>query len=258
MPPNTPGGGAKFLLDAMMKVVGLVGARPALVDYNRTTYGNTVQIPASRAGSGVVTPLLRADIRQAHPGKAFEAGAWVVTLRTDPIYTAGGYNPLVGVVSLGDGAIAQTLEVDISRGVSFQVPCGAVEINARLDAAIAPNSVPDTQTVLCSVHRGFSTARPKRSFYQVVTAGAGVATVILIPNQADRMRVWGTESQLGTSTYLFVGGGGVFLGGFSGAEIKTAMLASGAVPVPSGAFAVGWATLHGVPGVQILEFDIAL
>jgi hypothetical protein len=159
---------------------------------------------------------------------------------------------------VGDGAIAQTFEVDISRGASFQVPCGAVQIDARLDAAIAPNVVPDTQTILCSVHRGFSSVRPKRSFYQLVTAGAGVATVIILPNQAERMRVWGTESQLGTSTYLFVGGGGVFLGGFTGAEVKTAMLASGAVPVPSGAFAVAWATLHGVPGVQILEFDIGV
>jgi hypothetical protein len=246
------------LLDAMMKVVGLVGARPVLIDYNRTTYGNTVTIPNTLAGTGRQTPLLRADIRQAHAGKAFEAGAWVVTLRTDPVYTAGGYNPLIAVVSVGDGAIAQTLEVDIGRGTSFQVPCGAVQIDARLDAAIAPNVVPSTQTILCSVHRGFSSVRPKRSFYQLVTAGAGVATVIPIPNQADRMRVWGTESQLGTSTYLFVGGGGVFLGGFTGAEVKTAMLASGGVPVPSGAFAVGWATLHGVPGVQILEFDIAI
>lgn len=242
--PSEPGsgGGAKFLLDAMMRVVSLLGARPALQNYNTIKYGNQVTIPGALAGSGQAVQLLRADIREAHPSKVYEAGAWVLTLSTDPVFAGvapPSCNPLIARVALGDGAVHQIIEVDIQRGAAFQIPSGSVQIDAILESPPAGFNVPATQIVTCQIHRGFSSAKPTRTFFAADPGGA-LALALPVPPMSKLFNAFGVGPVTAAATYSFrAGGGGLSsLEGYVGTDILAANKLGTGILVPRAAQSV--------------------
>lgn len=200
----------KAFLDALMKGAALVGARPVLQNYNTIKYGNQVTIPGAIAGSPQTIPLLRADIREANPGRCYEAGAWVLTLSTEAEFAGvppPSCNPLVARIALGDGAVHQIIEVDIQRGAAFQIPAGSVQVDAFLEGPPAGFSVPTTQQVTCQIHRGFSSAKPTRTIFAADPGGA-LALAIPVPPMSRTFNAFGVGPVLAAATYTFRAGGG--------------------------------------------------
>lgn len=197
-------------LNSLMKFAGLLGARPVLQNYNTIKYGNQVTIPGAIAGTPQTIPLLRADIREANPGRAFEAGAWVLTLSTEAVFEGvppPSCNPLLARIALGDGAVHQIIEVDIQKGVAFQIPAGSVQVDAFLEAPPGGFSVPDTQQVTCQIHRGFSSAKPTRTFFAADPGGA-LALALRVPPMSRLFNAFGVGPVLAAASYTFRAGGG--------------------------------------------------
>lgn len=259
MPPSAAVIEQAFL-NALMKAAGLVGARPVLQNYNTIKYGNQVAIPGAIAGTPQTIPLLRADIREANPGRVYEAGAWVLTLSTEIEFAgtpAPSCNPLIARIALGDGAVHQIIEVDIQKGTAFQIPAGSVQVDAFIESPPSGFHVPATQQVTCQIHRGFSSAKPTRTFFAAEPGGA-LALSLLIPPMSKLFNAFGVGPVLAAANYTFRAGGGALasLETYIGTDLLAAAKLGTGISVPKAAQSVS-ITLPAVAGALALyQFTI--
>jgi hypothetical protein len=248
------------IVASLLKWSGILGLRPVMQNYATIKYGNRVTIPGVIAGTGQTVPLLRADIREAHSGKSFEAGAWVLTLSTQIEFDgtpAPSCNPLIARVSMGDGAISQIIEVDIQRGAAFQIPSGSVQVDAFLEAPPFGFNIPATQTVFCQIHRGFSASKPTRTFYFADPGGAlGVAQTS--PPMATHMNAFGVGAVLIGTLYIFRAGGGALssLETYTGVDLFNAAKVGTGISIPSAAQSVTTTFPAAGGALELLQFTI--
>lgn len=241
------------------RLVTRLGLAPNLKNYRGIVCGTQETIPQNFAGTGKSVSILRADLGALHPGKAFEAGAWVVTLQTEVTFAPGAQcNPLIGRISMGDGAQAQVVEVDIGRGACFQVPCGTIEVSARLDAPPAGFVAPTSQIVRVGVHRGFSSAPITRTFY-FVSGAAPVAANILVPPQSIYLNAFGVAAEDPAALLQFNTGVGALLPAYSGAQARAAANMGTGLAIPMGALALGIVLpVTAAPTLNMIQFGLRL
>lgn len=209
---------------------------------------------------GVRLPLLVGDIERSNPERAYEAGSWVVSVNVIPTYAGEGLrcNPLILHVALADGSRTTTIEVDAGRSCTFQLPAGSTQVDAQLLEPPDGGLVPLTQDVQITMHRGFSTAQPTRSFW----LAPGDEIVVAVPHAAKTFQVYGACMISSSALYEFTADNLLVqpVTKYSGTEVDAATRAGIGVRVPE---CLGYldAASDGTgedPSLGLLQFTLGL
>lgn len=224
--------------------------------YNSTQLGN-IQTLETPTDVNKPRRILQPNIADVEAAKKWEAGAWVLTARTeadlDP--TLSIVNPLIARVSLGDGSATTPVEIDIVNGAAIQFPCGYLQVDLVLQPAPAGFTTPPTQKVTATLHRGFSSSRGSRSFYFATPVALPVGN--FVPAGAKEVRAFGGFLTAATTLFFFSGSTlASLLQAYTDVDFAAANLAGHGLNVP--AAASSWAISGGAPGLGTVEFEISL
>jgi hypothetical protein len=201
--------------------------------------------------------ILQPNIGDVEPGKKWEAGAWVLTARTeadlDPALSI--VNPLIARVALGDGSATTPVEIDIANGAAIQFPSGYLQVDLVLQQAPPGFITPPTQKVTATLHRGFSSSRASRSFY--FTGPLALPVGNFVPSGAKEVRGYGTALTGATTLFFFSGSTlATVLASYTDVDLAAANIAGHGLNVPGAASS--WALAGLAPGLATIEFEISL
>jgi hypothetical protein len=200
-----------------------------------------------------VVRILEPNIAELDVARNYEAGAWVLTLRSEvqlsPLNPAPNIlNTAFARISFGDGSAFTPVDLDISQGASIQLPCGALQVDIIQPQvpALSPFVLPPKQTITATVHRGFSSSPGTRTFYFWAN---GLAFAGAVPVGAKNVTAWGGPFQPPS-----VAPGGLFLYAGQGASaVVPALLRFYTAPEIKGMLAVGQRAV--LPG-QASQFTV--